>query len=132
MHDQIRRVGTGSSVRPGQILDAARTAAVNVAETAMAVFASGRWATTMEGQQAYALATQILVLEAEMGPVCHADFAARHIRTMAEAAHLLVQTARMERDAGNAMISRIVDAWLIDCQVDQLLVPAYAIVAIAV
>ena len=128
MHKTAGQTGATVSVAPS-IQTTARTAAVCVADAAMNVFTQGRWTPTVVGEQAYMLATQILVIEADMGPVCDAAYAEPRIMHMAQAAHMLVQIARAEGSVGNARISPSADAWLVDCGVDEMLVPAYAIVA---
>jgi len=113
------------------VMGVARDAATAVADACLGAIAEGRWATTPHAAQAYQLSIQVLALEAELGPVCEAAFAERHIRVMANAAHLVVQHAREDAARGMATLSRSADWQLLDGNMDEALVPAYAIVVLA-
>ena len=112
-----------------RLLNIAREAACAVAEASMTVFAEGRWTNNEMGAQAYALTVSILTLESELGPVCEACFAERHIRAMAQAAHLVIQHARLAVASGEALVSRISDWQLMDGCMEDALVPGYALIA---
>ena len=124
----IPKVAVGNTATSTRLIDIAREAACAVAETAMTAFAEGRWTTDGMGAQAYQLTVSILTLESELGPVCEACFAERHIRAMAQAAHLVIQHARLAMNSGEAQLSRILDWQLLDGGIEDALVPAYALI----
>lgn len=113
------------------MLSIAREAAVAVADTALGVVTSGRWMPTEHCTQGYKLAMNILELEANLGAVCEASFAEASIRAMAENAHCIIGHARFDAAMGNASLSRIADWQLTDGCIEDALVPAYAIIALA-
>lgn len=126
----LRTVRTQVQPTSAAIMGIARDAACAVADVAIAAMTEGRWADTPHRAQAYQLSVQVLALEAELGPVCDATFAQRHISAMANAAHLVVQHARLDADNGNACLSRTADWQLTDGCMDDALVPAYALVVL--
>lgn len=129
MRTVTQKVAVSTAATSMRLMNIAREAACAVAETSMAAFAEGRWAQTETATQAYALTVNILSLEAELGPVCEASFAERHIRAMSQSAHLVIQHARLALNSGEARLSRVVDWQLLDGGMEDALVPAYALIA---
>lgn len=127
----MRNASAPISYASPAMLGVVRDAATAVADTAVAAIDGGRWIPTPHAVQAHRLASTILALDGELGPVCDPVFAERHVQAMAEAAHLIMQHARIDQDKGWADLSRVLDWQLIDGCMDDVLVPAYAIVAIA-
>lgn len=110
---RVRRVGTPPPLSPDDF-DAARQAAVEVAGAALLVFSERRWHLNDMAGRAYQMATNIMSLEGELGPVDEETYSRRRIGLMATFAHQLIGMARREMSAGSADISALRDPSLVD------------------
>ena len=106
-----------------------REISLDVARAAVAVIHERRWAATPRAAEAYGRAIAVITIDNDLGAVCDADYADMRVREMAEAAHAIVQAARADFLEGMTLISRILDADLVDPLLDHALAPAYAVVA---
>lgn len=113
------------------LLPIARDAATAVADAAATAIGAGRWIPTPHALQSLHLARSILALDAEIGPGRDPAACEGHVQAMAESAHLIMRHARIDQDKGWADLSRVLDWQLLDGCMEDALVPAYAIVAVA-
>lgn len=127
----MRKINSPVAGPKPAMLRVAREAACAVADAALEVVTSGRWMPTKQCSQAYTLSMNILELEASLGAVCEARYAVSIVAKMAENAHQIIGYARYDASMNDAMLSRTTDWQLIDGCMEDALVPAYTIVAIA-
>lgn len=107
----------------------AANAAVLVAQAVLSIVSEGRWARTPMAQAAYADAVDILALSAEATAVSEASIHEARVAAMAQKAHAVVQLLRHDVGAGVVLVSEDVVV-LLAPQIEDVLVPAYAIVMI--